>query len=324
MSQPRPVVVIGGSNLDIRARTATGLNSATSNPGRTVITAGGVARNIAENLARLGTRTVLVSRVGDDDFGHRLLRTTRDAGVDVRRVLAGPEPTGTYTAVLDADGELSVGVADMAGIAGLDATAVQLELLDRGLIHQASHLVLDGNLPVATVARALGIARDHDIPVVLDPVGQAKAAALGTVLKPRQPVHTITPDRAELLGLTGEDNVDAAVAHLHARGVGTVWLTDGGNGSTLYDADGTRTPVPARRVQPVDVTGAGDALVAAYVHALVGGRSRVEAATFATAAARLTVASPYTVRPDLSAELVQKALADQHPDQHPDQHEETR
>ena len=75
---------------------------------------GGVGRNIAENLARLGTRTHLVAAIGGDALGDQVLAATSAAGVHVEHVRRTARATGTYTAVLDADGELVVAVADMA------------------------------------------------------------------------------------------------------------------------------------------------------------------------------------------------------------------
>lgn len=293
--------------MDVLARSDDPARAGTSNPGRTRQVPGGVGRNIAENLARLGTRAILVSRVGDDDLGRRLVEQTRDAGVDVRHVRTGPHPTGTYTAVIDADGELVSAVADMAVVETIDAPTVERELLDQGLVHQAAYLVVDGNLLPEAVQQALDIARHYELPVVLDPVGAAKAERLRPVLEARLPVHTVTPDRAELRGLTGIEDPDRAVAWLHERRVGILWVSEGAQGSELH-VGGEATPVPTLPVEAVDVTGAGDALVAAYVHALTRGEPVLQAARFATAAARLTVASPHTVRPGLDEELVRKEM----------------
>ncbi|MDP2775936.1 MAG: PfkB family carbohydrate kinase, partial [Nocardioides sp.] len=76
------VVVVGGANVDLKARTTAAVVAGTSNPGTVATSPGGVGRNIAENLARLGTSTVLVAAVGSDQFGDGLLDVTADAGVD--------------------------------------------------------------------------------------------------------------------------------------------------------------------------------------------------------------------------------------------------
>ena len=106
-------ICASGSVVRARWPATYAITAATSNPGSSAFAAGGVGRNVAENLARLGTRTHLVAAVGADALGDQVLAATSDAGVRVEQVRRSPHATGTYTAVLDADGELVVAVSDM-------------------------------------------------------------------------------------------------------------------------------------------------------------------------------------------------------------------
>ncbi|HEY8545817.1 MAG TPA: carbohydrate kinase family protein, partial [Acidimicrobiales bacterium] len=284
-------VVVGGANVDVKAASSAPAVPATSNPGTTVVAPGGVGRNVAENLARLGTPVVLVAAVGDDVLGDHLVEATAAAGVDVTHVRRTAHRTGTYTAVLDADGELLVAVSDMAatdtlGPADLDAV--------RGLVAAADLLVLDGNLAPALVGAALDLAAATATPVVLEPVSVPKARRLAAELRPDRPVRALTPNADELAALTGHDDRRAAARALHDRGVELVWVRLGERGSWLsgpgIDAD--LPAVPAAEVR--DVTGAGDAMLAAFCHAVLAGADPVAAARTGHAAAALTVASPHT------------------------------
>lgn len=306
-SQPL-VVVVGGANVDVLARSAGPAVSATSNPGSTSIGHGGVARNVAENLARLGTRVELVAAVGRDSLGEALLSGTAAAGVGTTHVRRVDGPTGTYTAVLDADGELVVAVADMGATDALDPEVVASIA---PLLGDADLVVLDGNLSVATIAAT--VARSSR--VVLDPVSVPKAFRLRPLLADGHRWFAMTPNLAELGALTGLDvstSPDRGIAALHDAGVEHVWVRLGPAGSVLSSPDG-RVELPVVPSSVVDVTGAGDAMLAAFVHGVLAGRAPREAAGFAHAAAALTVASPHTVRPDLSVALVEQALA--HPQQ---------
>ncbi|MBW8822503.1 MAG: carbohydrate kinase, partial [Streptomyces sp.] len=172
-------------------------------------------------------------------------------------------------------------------------------------MHGAAWLVLDGNLRTDTIAHCLSLAEEHDVPVVLDPVGVTKAARLG----PLPGLHTFTPNRDELTAWAGTDDLDAAREHAHAQGIDVVWLREGADGSTLHSfGEATRLHLPPADV--VDVTGAGDAMLAAYVHRLRAGDSVVQAGWFATAAAWLTVQSATAVRHDLTQDLVHGTLED--------------
>ncbi len=302
------VVVFGGANLDVLARSATRALAGTSNPGQVTRTPGGVGRNVAENLARLGTPVRLVAAVGDDAGGAFLVEQTRAAGVDVGLVRRVGAATGSYTAVVDSDGELVVAVSDMRATELLGVEDVEAAA---GAVSAAALVVVDANLGAATVAAALGTAARHGTPVVLEPVSVTKARALGSALG-RFPVLAVTPNTAELAALTVPDHPDPPgleeqVALLHARGVEQVWVRLGPEGSLLSTSEGL-TRHASVDVEVVDATGAGDAMLAAYCHALLTGAGPVEAAAYGQAAAALTVAGPHTVRPDLTDTLVRSLL----------------
>jgi pseudouridine kinase len=295
------VLVIGGANLDVLARSSGPLRAHTSNPGAVLRTCGGVGRNVAENLARLGTPTRMLLAVGDDTAGQEVLARTRFAGVTTLRA-PWEGPTGTYTALLDDDGSLVAGVADMAA-----TESIAPEHVDGAGVADADWLVLDGNLPPATLAHALRLADAAGVPVVLDPVSAPKATLIARYLD-GVPVHTLTPTTDELVALTGDEVPGSAAARLHARGVEVVWLREGVRGSTLFRPDVAPQRVALPAVAAVDVTGAGDAMLAAYVHALCRGADLTRAAYEGAAAAMLTVQSAETVRPDLSPALIDAAL----------------
>jgi pseudouridine kinase len=309
------VVVVGGANLDLKARSAAPVELGTSNPGSSVSAPGGVGRNIAENLARLGTPAYLVGVVGTDALGERLLAQTAAAGVRTELVHRTPLPTGTYTAVLDSDGELVVAIADMAATEALDPAAV-----DRAgeVVGTAGLVVLDGNLAPETLRHALDRAAAARARVVLEPVSVPKAARMRAALDPSRPVYAATPNRDELAALSGlpadtDDRLVTAARALHDRGVALVWVRLGEGGSVLSDAQGGVAHVRAFRAEVVDVTGAGDATLAGFCHALLAGAEPAAAARFGHAAAALTVASAHTVRPDLTEQLVRAVLDDQEP-----------
>ncbi|MEO7125669.1 MAG: PfkB family carbohydrate kinase [Nakamurella sp.] len=306
------VVVVGGANMDVKARSTAAAVAGTSNPGHAAMSPGGVGRNIAENLARLGTRVHLVASVGRDPLGDTLIRETSDAGVHLDYTVRTDVATGTYTAVLDATGELVVAVSDMAATAELSPIHIDAA---RDVIASADLLVLDGNLTSETLGYARNLGAAAGVRIIVESVSVPKAAALAALpgmFDPAHPLYLITPNRDEVTALTGlpagtSGELRAAAALLHERGVRYVWIRLGGAGSLLSGPDGF-TPIPAIDTDVVDVTGAGDSLLAAFCHALLGGADEVGAARYGHAAATLTIASPHTVRPDLTDPLVATAL----------------
>ena len=215
------------------------------------------------------------------------------------RVRRGPHPTGTYVAVLDTDGELVVAVADMAATEALGPEEVDAAA---DVIGDADLVVLDGNLGTRTLSRALELCAARGSRVVLDPVSVPKAAALAGLLSARTPLLAMTPNGDELAALGGTEQ------SLHDRGVELVWTRLGAAGSRLSGPGGVLDVAPVLATEVVDVTGAGDSMLAAFCHALLAGERPARAAAYGQAAAALTVASPHTVRPDLTAELVRSLL----------------
>lgn len=285
------VVVVGGTNMDVVARTSAPLVAATSNPGHTRISPGGVGRNIAACLGLLGAPVRLVSAVGDDAFGDEALRVTAECGADVSAVRRVPGATGTYTAVLDDRGELVAAVSDMATVDALELDTVHLA--------DAALVVVDGNLAHAQVARVVSAAEAAGAPLAFEPVSVAKAARLADLV---HDLFLVTPNADELAALTGRLAADwrASVADLHDRGTAHVWLRTGADGSWMCSRGQDPVHLPAVPATVVDVTGAGDAMLAAWVAAWLRGCDPVEAARDGHRAAAATIESPHTVRPDLA------------------------
>ena len=208
----------------------------TSNPGTASATVGGVGRNIAENLARLGRPTVLVAAVGDDPAGETVVARTSAAGVECRHVVLSPHSTGTYAAVLDDGGDLHIAVADMRATDEL--TVADLAVVPT-LLAGADALVVDANLDATVIRWLLSAAQDAGVRSVFEPVSVAKATAAAPVLDGSVRVHTVTPNVDELAALVGHpvaDTVDAiraAADVLHAAGVEHVWVRRGTRGSLL-------------------------------------------------------------------------------------------
>ena len=277
----------------------------TSNPGTLTSSAGGVARNIAENLARLGTSVTLVAPVGTDPFGDRLRHELTAVGIDADHLIPSPHATGTYLAVLDEGGDLVTGVSDMAACELLrpeDMVEVPL------LLPQVAMLVLDGNLPAPVIGWLLAAAEAAQVRVVIDPVSVAKATRLAPEL--HHPVFLLTPNADELRALASDTHLDPAadplaaqVEALRQRGVEWVWVRQGGAGSLLWGPGVEALAIPIVPSRVVDVTGAGDSMTAGFVHAWLAGATPPEAAQFGALVASATVASPHTVRPDLIASL---------------------
>jgi pseudouridine kinase len=294
-------VVVGGAAWDIKARSRAAAQLHTSNPAVVTRTPGGVGRNIAEGIARLGGRAHLVAAVGSDSGGRDLLARTAEAGVYVDQVVTSPHPTGSYLAALDADGELVIGLSDFAATDAMDIAGLTRS---QELIGRAGVVVVDGNIPTEVAGWVLAVAAGGGVRVVLEPVSVPKAARIAPLLDAARPIFAVTPNVDELAALVGTrvnddpDEIIAAATRLQGRGVTHVWVSRGPAGSLLI-SPGEVVRIDAVPAEVSDVTGAGDALTAGFVHGLLAGDEPATAARRGHLAAALTVASGHTVRPDL-------------------------
>ncbi len=261
------IACIGGITLDRRARAHSPLIMGTSNPATVTTMAGGVARNVATWLSQLGVGVALYSALGDDRAGYDLLRQLATDGVDVSGVRRSPDyPTATYTAALEPDGQLALGLADMEIFDSLDADWCDTIA---PAVDQSPFWLVDANLPRATIDYLLNTYGDNAT-IIADPVSVAKAERLRPHL---DAVDVVFPDRKEAAVLSGHltetpEQVAAAATQIWDLGPGTVIVSLGSEG--IYVEDGTRhQAIPAIPPDTVsDVTGAGDGLVAGYLYGL--------------------------------------------------------
>lgn len=303
------VLVIGASGMDIVGRASADLLPGISNPGRLRISHGGVARNVAENLQRLGVQAVLITAIGDDLEGGQLLARAAEIGVDVDHAILVPEAkTGAYLALLDEDGGLKLGLDDMEVTGAISHGHLQ----SRGeLFETAAAVVVDGNLHPKTLATAVGLARKADVPVVVDPTSRSLAEKFRAHLAN---VWLISPNQGEaeaLLGGTGieggvRDPLEAA-RRIVAQGAEIAMISRAEFGVSYASAAGSGN-VPARQTEVIDPTGAGDALLATVVFGLLNDIPLDEAIRLGVTAAALTLRVSGTVIPDLSLEMLYDQL----------------
>lgn len=300
-----PILVVGGANLDRVAKGFGPVALGTSNPVTVKESFGGVARNVAENLARLGLPVRLITVVGDDPSGMALLKQVRDLGIDTGATLTvGDCPTGTYTAILQPGGEMVLAMADMGVM-----DRFTLAVLHQRRSHWAStrYRVLDCNLPEEVLAALMEDSRRQGARLVIVAVSEPKMSRLPRSL---EGVAVLILNGGELAarvgrGLPDRESVVAACRQLQDEGAQGVVVTLGGDGVLCVSTELRYLPAPA--VEIVDVTGAGDAFSAGVVAGLARDPEKLfEACLLGQRMAALTLASPSSVAPSLTPALLQE------------------
>jgi pseudouridine kinase len=298
------ITCIGGAAVDRKYRALNTLRTGTSNPVVSERSFGGVARNVAENIARLSVKVSLASIIGNDENGRSMLEDLERLGIDTHLMaLSDTHPTAEYVAVLQPDGELAIGLADMAIFDELTPALLHKAEADFG----QGWIFADCNLPSQTLHALVELARERSLALALDAVSTPKVMRLPQDLA-GVGLFFLNLDEARAYLGRPDASPDQVAQALLARGAKRVVLTLGTDGLVVADHSGP-TSIGAIKAQIVDATGAGDSLIAATLAALIKDSSLVAAARLGTAAAALTVESTASVRPDLSFTLLEATLS---------------
>ncbi len=302
---PNYVLAIGGANMDILGTAHSTWVMGDSNPGSIRCAPGGVARNVAENLARLGNTTHLISAAGDDTFGRSLLDATREAGVHTHAcAVLAQHSTSTYLSLHSPQGDLALAVNDMDIVNSITPSFLAQHT---ALIKQAQMVMLDCNLSTNTLAWLL--AQAH-APVVVDAVSSTKIQRIKAHLAR---VDTLKVNQQEVLSISGMPcnspaDMQTTAAWLHAQGVRQVLISLGTRGMFWSDANAGHGWQEALAGDVVNANGAGDALLAGWMHATLHGMPLVQTACFAQACAAFTVKCDQANHPSLSVASVNQLL----------------
>ena len=327
------VTVIGGANLDINGFSRKPLIAADSNPGRVEYCAGGVGRNIAENLHRLGVQVRLISVIGDDPGGELIKGSSARAGLNIEHSLflkTEGNVTSVYIALMDSNGEMNLALADMDIMELMTKEHLESKA---GIIEESEIVLLDANLSEGIITYILDrFGRHSDAQnghhsdahsggkgprFFLDAVSGGKARRAASRIGS---FDTLKLGRMEAAALSGISLSGCAIAGDEAarelgkaadwfcdRGVRRAFITLGKEGVfTLLP--GRRFFTPVRYAPPLNTSGGGDAFMAGIVYGTLEGWNEEKMVSFSMAMARITVRSKYTVSREMSLELAFKEM----------------
>jgi len=293
------VVIVGGSNLDIHGKSSHALRPKDSNPGDVIQSLGGVGRNIAENLARLGENTTLISIVGVDASGDWMIEQTQLSGVNTQNILRHPDyPTSTYLAVNDDQGQLVAAIADMRIIDALDASLLHTKT---PLLHSAQLLLIDANLTLSAIEWFSH--QPFQAFWAADAVSASKAPRLRPILS-KLDLLKVNQDEARALLDSPENDPQTLAKALLNKGVSAVLLSLGSQGVMYHDATQSLT-VSCYPTIPISDTGAGDALLAGFIHARNKDLPLQEQLEFSLACAGMTLECQHANHPNLTDQEIQ-------------------
>lgn len=309
LKSDKPVLVIGAAGVDIVGKMRGEALERSSNPAQIRTSFGGVARNVAENLARLGQEVVLLSAVGNDVYGEQLLKTACSAGINTDYILKlDQQGTGMYIGVYNAATELLFALDNMEIISAITPDYIRK---NERLFKNAACVFVDMNLSAETLRTIFSLTKRHHLAVCADTTSVHLANKLLPYL---QNLFLITPNANEgaLLvdptkKITSRKQALLTAKALVSKGVEIVIITLGEHG-LCYATSETSGYIPAIQTDISDPTGAGDALTATVLFALINEIPLDDAVRLGVSAATLTLQYPGSVIPDLTLEKLYDQL----------------
>jgi ribokinase len=286
------VIVVGSSNTDMTVRVP-GLPS----PGETVLggafamSPGGKGANQAVAARRAGADVVFITAVGDDDLGRNAIEGYRREGIETAhiRTVTGC-PSGVALIFVSDQGENVIGVAPGANS---ELTAEQIDALPQSLFRAGDILLVGLEIPLPAAIRTLERGKSSGLTVILNPAPAPKCGR-SELRRLLASTDLITPNEGEaraLLESTGATmgSSDEQLRALLALGPKTLIVTLGARGCLVASKDDLRETIEPPRVVAVDTVGAGDVFNGSLAVALSEGRTPIDAARWAVAAAAIAV-----------------------------------
>ncbi len=293
------VVCVGGANIDIQGFSAAPINMRDSNPGTIRLCPGGVGRNIAENMARLGLNVSMISAVGDDSFGDVILKSCSAAGMDISDIEIIPGVSSSaYVVLTDSDGDMLAAVSDMHIMKGFGRDFI---LRHAHTLDAASAIILDPNLSGESLETL--VSGWHHKPLFADPISTTYARSMKRFL-PDLFMIKCNRQEAEIFAdmvIQNEDDLDTAMDRILSSGINCAVITLGENGVLYKDQGGLKLRKVHPPLHPVSATGAGDSFTAAMVYGMVNGWEPDKSLELAMKAAELTIMDSLTVSPAIGS-----------------------
>ncbi len=295
------MVVVGVVFLDVKGFPFFKYDAVGTNLGSVLMTHGGVARNVAEDMANLGAEVELVTMLDDDALGHEARARLRAAGVKLTHAVSTPEKgMGMWLAVFDEKGDLAGSVSHMP-----DAAPIERLLDERGeeIIRGCRGITLEMDLSERVSERVFELAKRFEKPVYAIVANMSVILRRSDLMAQTACVilNEIEAGRLfgrELRALSPEDMLTTVSEAVPAMGIQSIVVTMGVRGALYLDVpSGLRGICPSAASRVVDTTGAGDAFFSAVVEALSRGMRLDKAVACGSRLAGMTVSTSESVCP---------------------------
>lgn len=297
-------LVIGGANVDIIGYGTKKLIKNESNNGHILESTGGVGRNIADNMSRLGINTSFITALGSDNRADFILEDLKKLKINVDGVyIIDGERTSVYLALLDENRDMLYAINDMDVILKLTPNLLQKKI---GIVQNASLCVLDTNLSKQTIDFLLN---EDGVNYFVDSVSVNKSEKIKDVL---DRIYFLKANKyeAEFLGDTKITDLESARIcgrNLINKGLKSLVITLGEEGSIYFDKNGEFF-IYSEKISVKNASGAGDAFMAGYIYGYLQDMNIEDRMKFATCASRVALMSEKTISDKFNVNEILKEM----------------
>ncbi len=262
-SMSKGVICIGAAMVDELYYCSKEVQTETSNPAILKRSAGGVARNIAFQLALLKIPVLLFSAIGRDSDGDWLQNECIQNGINTDLLLRVDDQTGKYISILNPDGSMFIAAAVDSCSKYISPAFLQQH---KDVLSKAEMIITDTNISADSISWLAEFCKPQNIKFIIEPVSVDKAKKLAAL--DLNSVFMITPNEDELLSLSENKfhNQQEVIRHLLNSNVKNIWLRKGEKGSEMF-SENKQLALKAATVSITDSTGAGDAALAGWIAA---------------------------------------------------------
>lgn len=293
------IVVIGAIFVDIKGYPEAAFIPTGRNVGRVEQIHGGVARNVAEDIANVELRPTLISLVDDSGTGSDVIRKLKSHKVNTDYIRTTPDGMGTWLAVFGNDGDVYASVSKRPNLLPI------LEILDAHgdeIFQNADSIIVEIDIDKEIVKRIFKLAQRYGIPVY------AVVANMSIAVERRDFLQSVdcfvcNLQEAGILfsddfsGKTTDEMVEIIAEKVRLAQIPSMIVTMGSRGAVFADKHSQKGYCPARKVEVKDTAGAGDSFCAGAAIGLTYGKSLKEACQIGAFLAASVIATSENVCP---------------------------
>lgn len=300
LNEEEPIICIGGANVDRRYLIKDTLIEGTSHNVHSRTNVGGAARNVAENLGRLEEKVMLFSVAGND-VEWKMIKCHSEHFMNIKAVdIIEGCPTGTFMEVIDANGDMVLGLAEVDIFDRMTPEWLNKHL---SILKRSKYIIIDLNCPKETIEFINGFAIKYDIPVALLTVSVQRLTNLPSYLGGIRALVTKHNETAVYFDMTIDTDEDLknAVKKWLDKGLENVVISKGSTKVAVGNHENGIHIINYSSKQDDHYNwGINEAFCAGVIHSRFQGKSLIESIIVGLTNAHHTSKSLYVVRPNLS------------------------